>query len=105
VAVRVPRLRRRSFWLLKLAVWLVFYAVREGFGLDRADVAGAVWAALALAALGTLCVGRLHDRGRHGAWLGAALVPVAGALWLAFELGLRRGSEGANAWGADPAEV
>lgn len=103
--MRVPRLRRRSFWLLTLAVWLVFYAVREGLGLDRAGAAGAAWAAMTLAALGTLCVARLNDRGRHGAWLGAVLVPLAGALWLAFELALRRGTDGANAWGADPRDV
>ena len=100
----LPRLRRRSFWLLTIAVWIVFFAVRETLGLGRPGLLGTAWAALALLAIGTLAVARLHDRSRSGWWLAAVLVPVAGALWLAWELALRRGSAHANLYGPDPLE-
>jgi hypothetical protein len=33
------------------------------------------------------------------------VVPVVGALWLAWELALRQGDRHANAWGADPRQT
>ena len=52
-----------------------------------------------------LMVKRLHDQGRSGAWLLVVLLPVLGALWLAFELGLRKGTVGPNQHGPDPLEA
>jgi uncharacterized membrane protein YhaH (DUF805 family) len=100
--MRLSRLRRRTFWWVTLGVWIVFFAAREGLALERAPLAATLWAALALAIVGAIAVARLHDRGRSGWWLAALAVPVAGALWLACELALRRGNAHANAWGADP---
>jgi uncharacterized membrane protein YhaH (DUF805 family) len=100
--MQVPRLRRRSFWALSIAVWAVFFGAREVFGLGGAGIGGNVWAAMALLVIGVLAVARLHDRSRSGWWLAAVLVPVAGALWLAWELALRRGSAHANLYGSDP---
>jgi uncharacterized membrane protein YhaH (DUF805 family) len=100
--MRLSRLRRRTFWWATLALWIVFFAVREMLSIERLPLAAAAWAAFALATIGTISVARLHDRGRSGWWLAAIVVPVAGALWLAFELALRRGTPSANAWGDDP---
>jgi uncharacterized membrane protein YhaH (DUF805 family) len=49
-----------------------------------------------------LAVRRLHDRAASGWWLLAALVPVAGPLWLGITLFFRRGSAGENPFGPDP---
>ena len=100
--MQLPRLRRRNFWLLSIAFWLTFFGARETLALEHQPLVATAWAAFALLAIGALAVARLHDRSRSGWWLAAALVPVAGALWLAWELALRRGSAHANAWGADP---
>ena len=100
--MRIPRLRRRAFWGLTIAVWVVFFAAREAFGLEQQALLATAWAAIALLAIGTLAVARLHDRGRSGWLLATVLVPVAGALWLAWELALRRGSAHANLYGPDP---
>ena len=81
---------------------LPFFGVRQAFGLGQPGWPGTAWAAAAVLLLGGLAVARLHDRGRSGWWLAPILVPVAGALWLAWELALRRGSAHANAWGPDP---
>jgi uncharacterized membrane protein YhaH (DUF805 family) len=97
--VRIARLRRRTFWFSTLAAWLLFFVVRESFMLDREPMLATAWAAITLLTVATLCVARLHDRGRSGWWLAAVLVPVAGALWLAFELACRRGDAHVNAWG------
>jgi uncharacterized membrane protein YhaH (DUF805 family) len=100
--MRLPRLRRRTFWCATLGIWSVFFAVREVLALERLPLTATGWAALALVLIGAVAVARLHDRGRSGWWLAAVIVPVAGALWLAWELALRRGTSHATAWGDDP---
>lgn len=52
-----------------------------------------------IAAIG---VKRLHDRGRSGWLMLAALVPVLGWLWLLYELGLVSGASEPNAYGPAP---
>jgi uncharacterized membrane protein YhaH (DUF805 family) len=100
--MRLPRLRRRSFWALSISLWIVFFGAREALGLERWPWLATAWAALAVLALIVLCAARLHDRGYRPAWLLAACVPVAGAVWLSIELALRRGQRGNNAYGQDP---
>jgi uncharacterized membrane protein YhaH (DUF805 family) len=100
--MRLSRLRRRTFWWATLAIWIVFFAVRESLTIERLPYVATAWAAFTLAVIGAISIARLHDRGRSGLWLAALAVPVAGALWLVFELACRRGNAHANAWGADP---
>ena len=100
--MRLSRLRRRTFWWATLAIWIVFFAVREWLAIERLPYVATAWAAFALVVIGAISIARLHDRGRSGLWLAALAVPVAGALWLAFELAFARGNAHANAWGADP---
>ena len=100
--MRLSRLRRRTFWCATLGIWIVFFAVREMLAIERQPLVATSWALFALAAIGAVSVARMHDRGRSGWWLAAVIVPVAGALWLAWELALGRGNAHANAWGADP---
>lgn len=113
------------FALFGLLAWVVFYA--DPLGLAGLDIAIALlpmllwgWSGLALA------VKRLHDRGRTGWWLSVPmLLPVLAAvlappeddslasiavgvgalawtLWMTVEIGVLRGTRGANAYGADP---
>jgi uncharacterized membrane protein YhaH (DUF805 family) len=98
----LQRMRRRTFWWSSTLVWVVFFTAREALGIERQAAVATAWAATAVLSLGTLAVARLRDRSRSGWWLAAGLVPVAGALWLAWELALRRGSRHANAYGPDP---
>jgi uncharacterized membrane protein YhaH (DUF805 family) len=100
--MRLSRLRRRTFWCATLGIWIVFFAVREMLAIERLPLAATAWAALTLLAVAAVSIARLHDRGRSGWWLTAIVIPVAGALWLAFELAFARGNTHANAWGADP---
>ena len=98
----LPRVRRRWYWALGAATWLVFFAVRETLALEQRPVLATAWAGVALLVIGALTVARLHDRNRSGWWLAAVLVPIAGALWLAWEAALRRGTREPNAFGPDP---
>lgn len=54
-----------------------------------------IWMAIALATQ------RLHDVGRRGSALVAAIVPVIGPLWVLVQL-LKRGADHPNRFGADP---
>jgi uncharacterized membrane protein YhaH (DUF805 family) len=99
---RVPRLRRRSYWLWTITTWLVFFGVREGVDLQHLPMAATAWAAVAVLAIFALSAARLHDRNRGAGWLLIALIPVLGVAWLACELALRRGTPNANRYGPDP---
>jgi FAD/FMN-containing dehydrogenase/uncharacterized membrane protein YhaH (DUF805 family)/SAM-dependent methyltransferase len=96
------RLQRGPFWLSVLALSLV--CLMAGSFLERTLGRRAslvvlppfFWSAAAL------LVRRLHDRGRGAPWLAAAVVPIAGPLWLFVDLFLRKGTPGENRFGPDP---
>jgi uncharacterized membrane protein YhaH (DUF805 family) len=48
---------------------------------------------------------RFHDRGKRAAWLLLLLVPLFGPLYVAWELGCRRGTRAENRYGSDPLAV
>lgn len=98
---RVPR---RVFWLYGVLGPLLFSVMAEmllgivGVTEHRAQVATSLvllWPCMAV------LVKRWHDRDKSGWWVLINLVPVIGLLWALVENGLRRGSVGANRFGAD----
>ena len=101
------RLSRGQFWLHTLLLWGLFYGVWEVLALVLPVRGAAVWAVNLpmLYLLAVLCIRRLHDRNYAGWWLLLALVPVAGGLWLGWQLALRRGLPQENRWGEDPVQV
>lgn len=96
------RLTRGGFWAVGLPVLGVFVVLFVF--LEAAMGRGATWLLYPLLAwvLAALLVRRMHDRARCAWWLLAALVPIAGPLWLFFELALRGGTSGDNQYGDDP---
>jgi len=96
------RLSRAPFWWTALALdagfVLLFVVIDEIVGQAATLVIYpfTLWIGFAL------CAKRMRDRGRSPGWLAAALVPLAGPLWLLIELGFRRGTSGDNAYGPDP---
>jgi uncharacterized membrane protein YhaH (DUF805 family) len=96
------RLRRSSFWAASFALGAAFavgyalLAAAAGRGSTLLLYPPFFWAAFALAAK------RLHDRNRSAAWLLVVTVPILGPAWLAFQMALRRGTRGDNAFGPDP---
>jgi len=93
---------RASLWLGGLGLAVIFaslYAALEattGRGTTLIMYPPVFWTAFTLAAR------RLHDRGHSARWLLALAVPILGPLWLGIELGLIRGTRGANRWGPEP---
>ena len=109
-------------------IWTASGAAEIPFGRNHLVDAALIAAALpALASCLAVCVTRLHDRNKSAAWLVpfcvgppvieivaslndldaalmVALMVLAGALglWALVELGLLRGTAGANAYGPDP---
>ncbi len=55
-----------------------------------------IWISLSLA------VKRWHDRGKSGAWVLIALIPLVGPIWSFIECGCLRGTFGHNQFGSDP---
>lgn len=96
------RLARGQFWWQGLGLWGLLYALSALLGALATGVVVWLLNGAVLLALVTLCIRRLHDRNYTGWWLVVVLVPVAGALWLVWQLALRRGVAQDNRWGSDP---
>ena len=99
------RLSRRGWWLwglgVPLGLALLLHALLGIAQVSEEDAERLVSLLLAWP-LVAVNAKRLHDRGRHGAWVLALLVPVFGWLWLAAVNGLLRGTPGANRYGPPP---
>ena len=107
------RLRRLDFWLFSSAVFgamvttaaIVAYVLHVDLA-DHSDFrtplieAGAIalfmWPNLAV------CAKRLHDRGQSGWWVLLSYLPVIGNVSMVVNLGIMRGSPGANRYGDEP---
>jgi uncharacterized membrane protein YhaH (DUF805 family) len=96
------RISRGTFWLAACALgvaFIVLFVALEAIA-GRASTLilypPVFWAAFALAAK------RYHDRDKSPLWLALLLIPILGVLWVAFELGCRRGTDGENRYGPDP---
>lgn len=96
------RVTRGQFWLQSLFLWIVLYALSGVLGMLAIGIVVWLVNGVVLAALVMLCIRRLHDRNYTGWWLLVVLIPVAGALWLLWQLALRRGVAQDNRWGVDP---
>lgn len=100
------RISRRRFWMWGVGAMLGLGLVLHGLlAVARVRMGAAeplvnvvlLWPALAIS------IKRWHDRGRSGAWVLLALVPVIGWIWLLLANGLLRGTAGANRYGVPPA--
>ena len=92
----------RATWFGRLVIVAL---LSIAFGLFAQALAGEPGAAL-VATLFVWCTAalasrRLHDTGRSAWAMLAAVVPVAGPLWVLFQL-TRPGVEGRNRYGGDP---
>lgn len=96
------RITRSSFWLSGTLVWLGLYTAWAAVGSTSPPLLTWLINGAALLALAVLCIRRLHDCNHSGWWLLVVVVPVIGALYLAWQLALRRGVPQDNRWGPDP---
>jgi uncharacterized membrane protein YhaH (DUF805 family) len=91
------RINRSRFWA-GCAIVFSILALFNASGLSS-PVAGWIVAFSVTFALAVLCKNRLHDLGRSCLWLALIIVPIAGAVWLAWQLGFKTGQIDANRWG------
>ncbi|WP_395004551.1 DUF805 domain-containing protein [Undibacterium sp.] len=98
------RLGRGKFWLQSILLWLVLYAIHALIGHQVSS--WVVWMVngAALCILTILCIRRLHDRNYSARWMCLVLIPVVGAIWLAWQLGCRKGVLHDNLWGTNPSK-
>ncbi len=91
------RIGRLQFCLSSALVWLAL-ALLNSAGLSG-PVSGFVVATLATGSLIGLCVARLHDLGKSAWWLVLIILPIVGAVYLAWQLVFMGGQASANPWG------
>jgi len=95
------RLARAPFWWSCLGIWaafaILFVFLEDSLGRQSTWVLYPPF----LWILAALIVKRLHDRGRSAASLLWLVLPVLGPLWLVFNLGFRKGTDGDNQFGPD----
>jgi uncharacterized membrane protein YhaH (DUF805 family) len=96
------RIGRSHFALATILVLTVGYVLVSGVDETLGESAGTVVVAVLGWVVICLAARRLHDTGRSAWWLAVFAVPVLGALWLAWMLFFKRGTEGENPFGPDP---
>lgn len=99
------RIRRGQYWLVSAFIWSTFYVLHT---LLRDSIGeGATYALypLLIGSLVATATKRLHDSNRSGYWLFTILIPVLGALWIAYLLGFKKGNAGRNSYGSPPDEA
>jgi PAT family beta-lactamase induction signal transducer AmpG len=119
------RLSRREFWLFNLFLAVAGATLAaaieslrllrdglmsvgiEGLGLKAETAKAGVLIALSLLVIPLVLFGirRCHDRNRSGWWMLLFFVPVVGQIWWLVELGLLRGTTGANRFGEEPQQT
>lgn len=102
------RIGRRSFWCafpiifsMGIILSVILESLKESKNMNGLFIIGILmlillWPSLAIQAK------RWHDRNKSGYWILLNFIPIIGFLWITFELGFLRGTEGNNDYGADP---
>ena len=96
------RAGRGGYIIALIALILIATVIVRGLDATLGKPLGTLAVALFLWLGVSLTVRRLHDTGRSGWWLLVFVVPVTGALWLAWVTLFQRGSQGDNKFGSDP---
>jgi uncharacterized membrane protein YhaH (DUF805 family) len=105
------RIPRSTFWYYTVALAVVSVLARVVdaaiAGQNPSSGYGCVTVFAGFAGIVTglaVVVKRCHDVDRSPWFLLVGLIPIVGQIWLLAELGFRRGTAGANGYGADPLE-
>lgn len=101
------RIGRRDFWtavVVMLAVAVAMSIISSMLAMIFAPLAYVISIA-SLVTIYPACAAyakRWHDRGKSGWWTLVALVPLAGPLYMIWELGFQPSIEETNNWGDKP---
>jgi uncharacterized membrane protein YhaH (DUF805 family) len=102
------RIGRAQYWLgicVSLALSALGYFINPPFAEFQDLTIALIAFAISLINLWIcICImaKRYHDRGKSAWWILFALIPIIGWIWSFIELGLLRGDEASNDYGADP---
>ena len=96
------RIARSTFWCTGLAITALFVLLLVFLQTELRHAASLALYPPFFWMMSALWVKRLRDRGKSPWWLLAFAIPVAGPVYLAIELGFRRGTVGENQYGSDP---
>lgn len=96
------RISRSAFWCAGLALSTLFLLLLVFLQTELRRSTSLIIYPPFFWMMSALWVKRLRDRGKAPLWLLALVVPVLGPLYLAIDLGFRRGTVGENQYGPDP---
>jgi uncharacterized membrane protein YhaH (DUF805 family) len=96
------RLSRGGFWFQTILVWILFAVANTFFSHLLGNTLTLLFCLLAISALVSLSIRRLHDRNISGKWFLIILLPIVGAAWLFWQLAFRKGIVDKNRWGNNP---
>ncbi len=102
------RIGRQSFWmaiLVLIAGSIILAVIDSMLGTRFESGVGILGSLFSLAVIYpsvVLYAKRWHDRGKSGWWTLIILIPIVGGLWILIELGMLKGTDGPNQYGADP---
>ncbi len=108
------RINRSMFWLGYAMCSIFFIAfLLIGLAIDSAlrteghlTLFGNIWIVIASAAYAwmffAICTKRFHDHGSSALWCLILFIPAVGLLFFIIELGMMRGDQGHNKYGASP---
>jgi len=96
------RLSKGAYWTASIFYWCTFYVLYNLLQFTIGPGATFVLYPLLFWIIIATSIKRLHDSGRSGYWLLAALVPVFGPLLLIYLLGFKKGNYTNNFYGTVP---
>lgn len=96
------RIDRQTYWLASLFMWSNFYIFYKVFGFIGGEKLTLPFIPLMLWGISAVSTKRFHDRGKSGLNMLWIFVPVAGLIYIFYQLALRRGEKGANIYGEVP---
>lgn len=96
------RLNRQPYWLATISLLILSVLIELSADVLHNATIILLYLVLILPSYYMLGIKRCHDRNKSGWWILISHIPILGPLWAFIELGCLKGTDGDNAYGADP---
>lgn len=97
------RARRKEYWMFALFNTIIVMLLYGVMALTESVIPIVIYDIAILIPSLALCVRRMHDINKGGAWILISFIPLIGSIWF-LVLTCTNGTQGANRFGSDPKE-
>ncbi len=98
------RARRKEYWMFVLFNVLAAFLFMIVSGILKMPFLYIIYALAVICPSLAVCVRRLHDIGKSGAWFFISFVPIIGCIWILILL-CKDSQPGDNSYGPNPKEM